>query len=308
MKTRIFVRITARAAFAALALLVGTALAQNQPVFTTLDYPGAVLTNAWGINPGGDIVGVYTDTAGHQHGFLLSGGQFTSIDYPGAIATEARGISPSGDIVGSYTNSPGGLPNVHGFTTSNGTFTQVQFPGYLGSIAQRIMPNGTIFGCNHNVEGMGDMHGIVRTATGNYGQLDVPASMNNGSTPSGNLIVGLYTDLDTGLTHGYFLKNANFGLNNGTFEPFDVPGSNLTKAWDINPAKEVVGEFRDSAGKTHGFLLSNGAFTTIDPPGAIFTKGRGINAGGDIVGLYIDSKGKQHGFLRTSGRLGDGEK
>lgn len=280
-----------------LALFVGTALAQEEPRFTTIDYPGAVLTNAWGINPGGEIVGVYMDTAGQQHGFLLSGGQFTSIDYPGAIVTDARGISPGGDIVGSYTDSPGGLPNVHGYLLSAGTFTEVQFPGYLGTIAQRITPNGNIYGCNHNIEGMADMHGIVRTAAGKYTQLNVPASMNNGATPDGNIIVGLYSDLTTGLTHGYFLRN-------GDLEPFDVPGSNLTKAWDINSTGAVVGEFRDDTGRTHGFLLSEGAFTTIDPPGAVLTKARGINSGGDIVGLYIDSSGQQHGFLRNL-RTGD---
>ena len=78
-----------------------------------------------------------------------------------------------------------------------------------------------------------------------------------------------------------------------------MPGSNLTKAWHISPTGAVVGEFRDSTGRTHGFLLSEGAFTTIDPPGAILTKAHGINPGVDIVGLYVDSSGKQHGFLRS---------
>jgi uncharacterized membrane protein len=236
-------------------------------------------------------VGFYVDTGGNQHGFLLSNGHFISIDYPGAIATDARGVSPGGDIVGSYTNAPGGVPNIHGYLLSGATFTEVQFPGYLGTIAQRISPNGNIYGCNHNTDFMASMHGFVRTAAG-YAQLDVPASMNNGATPDGSIIVGLYTDLTTGLGHGYFVKNGNF-------EPFDVPGSNLTAAWDINPSGDVVGAFRDGTGRIHGFLLSEGGFTTIDFPGAIVTKARGINPRGDIVGLYVDSSGQQHGFLRS---------
>ena len=273
-------------------LLSGTALAQDQPVFTTIDYPGAVRTNAWGINPGGDVVGAYVDTSGNTHGFLLSGGSFTSIDYPGAIYTDARGISPDGYIVGAFMYAPGGPPNMHGYLLSQGTFTEVQFPGYLGTIAQRITSTGHIYGCNHNTDFMASMHGIVRTVAGNYTQLDVPASMNNGATPDGRVIVGLYTDLATGLTHGYFVEN-------GKFEPFDVPGSNLTQAWDINPLQEVVGNFRDTTGSNHGFLLSQDVYTTIDFPGAINTQARGINDGGDIVGLYVDSSGKQHGFLRN---------
>src|SRR5689334_12774607 len=95
--------------FVALLLIAGAtfASAARPPEFTLIDFPGAVLTNVQGINPGGEMVGIYRDTAGKQHGFLLSGSNFTSIDYPGAISTAARGINPGGDIVGSFTNAPG---------------------------------------------------------------------------------------------------------------------------------------------------------------------------------------------------------
>lgn len=82
--------------------------AQEPPRFTSIDFPEAVTTTAFGMNSEGDVVGSYKDAAGKRHGFLLRGGNFTSIDFPGAIATDARGINPDGDIVGSYTNSPGG--------------------------------------------------------------------------------------------------------------------------------------------------------------------------------------------------------
>jgi uncharacterized membrane protein len=39
--------------------------------FTTIDFPGALVTNAFGINARGEIVGVYEDATG-VHGFLLS--------------------------------------------------------------------------------------------------------------------------------------------------------------------------------------------------------------------------------------------
>lgn len=68
--------------------------------------PGGVAqTTAFGIGPGGAIVGTYSDVAGVQHGFL-SGGQLTTIDVPGwlvgasgTLPTNARGISPAGEIV-----------------------------------------------------------------------------------------------------------------------------------------------------------------------------------------------------------------
>jgi uncharacterized membrane protein len=134
------------------------------------------------------------------------------------------------------------------------------------------------------------MYGFVRTAAG-YAGLNVQASMNNGATPDGNEIVGLYTDMMTGLTHGYI-------IDHGTLTPFDVPGSNLTNAWDINPQGEIVGVFRDMTGRVHGFLRSRtGDYTAINFPGARATRAFGINPGSDVVGAYVDSAGNTHGFL-----------
>src|SRR5689334_24764714 len=79
---------------------------------STIDVPCAACTggiaratSAIGMNPGGDIVGAYTDATGHQHGYVLSGGQFTTIDVPGELSgvsgilpSIGRGISPSGEI------------------------------------------------------------------------------------------------------------------------------------------------------------------------------------------------------------------
>jgi hypothetical protein len=57
------------------------------------------------INSEGHIVGIYRDTAGQMHGYLLSQGMFHSIDVPGAIFTVAIDINARGDIVGRY-NTP----------------------------------------------------------------------------------------------------------------------------------------------------------------------------------------------------------
>ena len=49
--------------------------------FSSIDYPGARITEAWGINDSGSIVGLYINATG-EHGFLYQAGMFTSIDYP----------------------------------------------------------------------------------------------------------------------------------------------------------------------------------------------------------------------------------
>ena len=50
-------------------------------------------------------MGLYTDTSGVSHSFLLSNGVFKSFDPPGAIFSDAAGINPSGVIVGVYFDS-----------------------------------------------------------------------------------------------------------------------------------------------------------------------------------------------------------
>ena len=88
---------------------------QAQTSFTAIDFPGAAETEVLGINPKGDIVGVYS-IGDVLHGFLLSGGTFSTIDvpFPGTTVTRAAGINPKGDIVGIYRSA--GVQ--HGFLLS----------------------------------------------------------------------------------------------------------------------------------------------------------------------------------------------
>jgi hypothetical protein len=105
------------------------------PTVTVIDYPGAVGTAIFGINPQGDMVGAWDDTAGNEHGFVFlaprnpaaakttydticpggldalknhaaGGGCFVSFDYSTslttAVWTDAFGITPQGEIVGQY--------------------------------------------------------------------------------------------------------------------------------------------------------------------------------------------------------------
>ncbi len=282
----------------------------------------ALLTSVQGINPGGDLVGFYKDAVGVQHGFLLRGGQFANVDVPGALAgvngvlsTAARGISPSGDIVGSYvapvSSAPPGSPAycpgngspacIKGFLYHHHDFSTVLVPGHPGAIPQRITSDGDIYGCLHDFDLMGSMYGFVQTRFGYIslttggGELagagGVAASMNNGATPDGNTIVGLWTDMTKNHTHGYLVRQ-------GVFQSYDVPDSTATSIWDINPGRDFVGSYHDSSG-THGFLqpAQDSGPIPINYPEATATNAYGINPGGTIVGQYTDPHGKTHGFL-----------
>jgi hypothetical protein len=264
--------------------------------FTTIEVPGARATVPQGINARGDVVGWYFDADGKNRGFLLRGGEYTTIDYPGAEFTDLRGIGPNGEIVGTY-GMPG-EPGVafHSFLlTRQGEFVPIEYPGHLYSIAQRILPDGTILGCRHDNDFMASMRGIVISKDGTS-ETDAFASMHNGATPDLRRIVGLYTNMAEGRTEGYV-------IDDGVFKPFVVPGSSMTAAWDVNPAGDVVGFYRDAAG-FHGFLRTGDRYTSIDVPGAAATRAIGINAGGDVVGIYV-AGGKVYGFLANTTRRPD---
>src|SRR5207245_7320496 len=64
------------------------------------DVPGAITTEAFGINTAGDIVGFYVDTNFIFHGFLFSGGTYTTIDYTDGTTAYLFGINDLGQIVG----------------------------------------------------------------------------------------------------------------------------------------------------------------------------------------------------------------
>jgi uncharacterized membrane protein len=285
-------------------LSVATVAGAEQPrAYAAIDVPGATLTNAQGINSRGDIVGFYVSSA-RTHGFLLSEGTLTAIDYPGAAYTDARGINARGEIVGAYRLPGEPAVNFHGYLRSrDGEFVPVNFPGHTNTIPQRITSSGLILGCRHDNDLMATMRGMMINGREQTEVADIEAfaSMNNGSTPDGSLIIGLFTDMDSGTGHGYLLYGQ-------TFWPFDVPGSTFTAGWDVNARGQAVGVFRDAANAFHGFLWDELRFTSIDYPAAAATRAFGISARGAIVGAYIDSANRTHGFVATSTRGDDDDR
>jgi hypothetical protein len=104
--------------------------------FTVVDYPGASLTQAYGINPRGDIVGTYQLPAGRDatvlskgvqnatgkeyHGFVLKDGKYTTIDYPNLPGkktdyTIATSIDDKGLVYGYYASEGEPLTAAYGF-------------------------------------------------------------------------------------------------------------------------------------------------------------------------------------------------
>ena len=110
-----------------LSVLLSTLVAAQDVsyTFTTIDVPGATLTEAYGINAAGQIVGRFSDATGERHGFLKDGATFTTIAVPGATLTEAYGINAAGQIVGTFDDAAGVR---HGFLKDGATFTTFDLP------------------------------------------------------------------------------------------------------------------------------------------------------------------------------------
>ena len=284
----------------------------------------ALQTAVNGINADGDIVGSYIDGANRQHGFVMKNGQYTTLDVPGSfggvsgtLPTVANGINPSGDIVGTYrvpfdntapSDSPLYCPTAHpaacvkGFIYRHGEFDRLLFPGHPAAVPQRITPKGDVYGCLHDLDTGMSMYGAVWYRDGSVASLmmaggelsdltvDVSMSMNNGATPGGRVIVGLFND---------DVRRHGFIVQDGVFYPYDVPSATiaLTAIWDINPRGQFVGTYVDGTGR-HGFLQNpdGSAPVQIDVTGRMNTNVIGINPSGVIVGTYTIGSAT-HGFI-----------
>jgi len=263
--------------------------------YETIDVPGAASTSPQGINANGDISGGYT-AGGRTHGFIRQNGIITPIDFPTADNTDTRGIGPDGTVVGTYWNVSEEAAAFHGYRrTPDGTFHRVHYEGHLYEIPQRILPDGTILGCRHDHDLMGSMRGITIRGDETSEATNIFASMNNGATPNGHLVVGLYVNMMVTPN-----RNESYVIDvpSGEATMFIVPGSVATSAWDVNPRGDIVGVFRDAALAFHGFVRTDAGFTPIDFPGATATRAFGVNARGDVVGTYVVG-GVTHGFHAT---------
>jgi YVTN family beta-propeller protein len=270
--------------------LVSSGPASNPHVdFKSLDFPGAINTQATAITPSGLIVGRYSSPDGVQHGFTLRNGVYSSVDGPGATFTDVAWVNARGDLVGSFNDSRGS----HAYVLSRGSFKTINSPiAALPFITGFGLSNGgdvvgVLFGDNF-LQGRGYMF-----SNNAFTFIDVPGAM--GTFPTMALdrtrIIGTYVD-SSNQFHG-------FSLANSKLTTVDVPDATFTWITGINPEGDLVGFYFDQNGNQHGFVQRDGSFITVDVPvpGANSSEGNGIDAQSDIVGRYNSTDGKTHGFF-----------
>jgi hypothetical protein len=260
-----------------------------------------------GINPAGDLVGVYMDGVGKSHGFVLkdaqftstdvpnvlalSGGEFITIDVPGSLVgvaghlpSVARGINPAGDIVGQFT-APYNPPVSTTAPVDSATYcpaigSAACIKGFLyrhGKFSPILFPGhpGAIPGA---ITPDGSIYGCLH-------DYDTMASMfSAGWIRSGDTFS--YTSIATG---GGALSDPNQSYPNSMHGGATPDGS------------VVTGFYVDMmTNQTHGYVLENGVLQTYDVPGSSSTTLWDINPEKTMVGTYTDSSAhpRQHGLLQ----------
>jgi uncharacterized membrane protein len=243
--------------------------------FMTIDYPGAMWTNALAINTQEDIVGCHIDDATRVansigcHGYLLRQGVFTPVDYPGKYGAIASGINDAGQIVGCNHDDDGpsgvAMDDMHGFLFSDGGFTQLSKGN---SMNNALTADGSVTAGLETTDGV--THGYV-ASNDVVIPFDFPFSVATevwAMSPSGDELVGDYTDAAKKV-HGFLLRlgdsiarfreNPQLGLT-GRFEfiSIDYPGATSTIAYGLNSRGDLVGRYLDSAGNGHAFVVSFG--------------------------------------------------
>lgn len=226
--------------------------------------PHTILGSDWGqaykINNSGATVGLYLDSGGFSHGFLLKQGVLTTLDYPDASDTIPFGINNSGTVVGYWDLLDGSGNEIanHGFIWNNGTFTQFDYPGAVDTSVNGIDDKGDLIGGWDAGLNSGIDHAFV-CKSGKCSSFDAPfpgqtATQPNDINANGD-IVGLWADA-SGTYHGFLLTAQSF-------TSLDYPGAATTEAWGINNAGQIVGRHFDSDGVVHGFLAESSGCNSI---------------------------------------------
>jgi len=262
--------------------------------FAKAEVPGSQLTEPGGINNAGVSVGLYIDSAGVQHGYILNGKKVTNLDDPKATAgtTGGSNLNPDGaiSVVGSYTSSSTG--NSVGFLYKGGKYTDIPGPkGAVQTFGSAINDSGAIVG--YYADSAGVIHGYV-LKNKKYKTLDVPGasgSYGTGINKSGQITLFW---IDSAGAYESSLYNGK------TYKTINVPGAPNSLSLDLNAAGDVCYQWIDASGVNHGALLHAGKYYKFDYPKSTGTYGGGINDKSTIIGGYQTTQGGSTWFGYTA--------
>jgi hypothetical protein len=259
--------------------------------FTNVTVPGATEVDSYAINNGGEIAGDYVDSAGVQHGLLLSKKTVVSPTYkgcsttPGTTGMQFYGINSADTAVGYCESTTTGQDE--SFTFSHGKFAKVTIKGATQVEATGINDSGTISGTY--VDSAGAQHGFILQGT-TLTTINAPGvSSTYGWGINNDNIVAVYGTNSAGQYVAFTTKNGK------TFTQFAAPqqGSLGTVIHTAANNGAIAGTYYDSADDVHGWLFDKGTYYTLNNPNGCKcdTRADGINNSLTIVGRYSTTLG-----------------
>jgi probable HAF family extracellular repeat protein len=243
---------------------------------------------------------------------------FTNVQDPSAVNSDYQfggqtfEINNAGVIIGNYADANN---NSYGFGYSggsNGTYQTVSDPdadlngSFGGTTVTGINSAGTAVGYASGSEGIESFVDQFGTYTNNIVDPDAPQSTYAlGINDSGEVVGVAY--INTNDTEGFIYNNgSSTSINdpNASDSVSESGNSSGTFAFAINASGQVLGDYFDNSGNSHGFIYNtDGSFTDITVAGATATYAEGINNAGQAVGYYVDASNEVHGFLYSGGSV-----
>jgi hypothetical protein len=220
---------------------------------------GSTSTTVFGENASNQVVGAYTDSQNHVHGFDYN---LLPLDPPGAIKSYATGINDLGDIVGLWVTSDG---KQHGYVTGDDghSFTQIDVPGATSTIARGLDAGTMTVGGYQDAAGV--RHGFAWNGS-TFATIDVPGAI--ATTAYGvqnSTIVGSYVDASN-RTHGFVLDGFVM-TSSGTTS--SSPGSLAVSGFPSSTTAGMPGNFTVTVHNSNGTVDTGYTgtvhFTSSDP-------------------------------------------
>lgn len=281
-----------------LAQEAGAAAAGQRYTIKDLGTLGGGISEAFGVNGSGAVVGNAQVASGDYHAFVYSGNAMFDLNLPGTSGT-GRAINASGQLGGYYYDGA-----YQGFVETNGTVVDVGNLGSEYSATYGINASGQA--CGSSMTAQGEEHAFFWTngVIADINPLGGDYSTAHGVNASGQ-VVG-YGYLPNGNFHAYVRTSAGAVTDLGTL------GGSYSLANSITDSGKVVGQAYLSGNvKAHAFLWSgSGALKDLGQlPGGNYSEALAVNStASQIVGRASVPDPQfivYHAFVFANGKMKD---